>query len=410
MENAQSTSGLPYWVRLVIIFFFGWVVIYAGRSVLSPLMPIIQDEYGLTKTQLGTISSLFFLAYTLLQVPAGLLGDRLGHKKVLVTGFMLFAVFIASISITPGFLGFIILWMMTGAAQGVYYGPQYAVSSSAIPKKWLTLGSAVIGSGMSFGIALGYQLSSLSVNHFHTSWKLPFVIIALPVLVVALLMLFVIHRRPPLPAGKAVQNETGEPAFRFTDLLKNRNLVLAYITIFCSIYGFFVIISWLPYYLQQERGMDMARASNIASIVPWISIIGTLIFSYMSDKLGRRKPVVLSMMPLSLVALFGIVYSTSETMLIMVLVLYGLIGKISLNPILVALVADNAPKQALGTAFSLYNFFGMAASIFAPYVTGFIADRTGSLNAGFYFAAFITLIGISAMLLVREKHPSRANV
>lgn len=409
MENTQSASRFPYWIRLVIIFFFGWVVIYAGRSVLSPLMPIIQDEYGLTKTQLGTISSLFFLAYTLLQVPAGLLGDRLGHKKVLVTGFMLFAVFIASISITPGFLGFIILWMMTGAAQGVYYGPQYAVSSSAIPKKWLTLGSAVIGSGMSFGIALGYQLSSISVNHFHTGWKLPFVIIALPVLIVALLMLFVIHRRPPLPAGKAVQNETGEPPFRFTDLLKNRNLVLAYITIFCSIYGFFVIISWLPYYLQQERGMDMARASNIASIVPWISIIGTLIFSYMSDKLGRRKPVVLCMMPLSLVALFGIVYSTSETMLIAVLILYGLIGKISLNPILVALVADNAPKQALGTAFSLYNFFGMAASIFAPYVTGFIADRTGSLNAGFYFAAFITLIGISAMLLVREKRPYQAN-
>lgn len=410
MENTQSASRFPYWIRLVIIFFFGWVVIYAGRSVLSPLMPIIQDEYGLTKTQLGTISSLFFLAYTLLQVPAGLLGDRLGHKKVLVTGFMLFAVFIASISITPGFLGFIILWMMTGAAQGVYYGPQYAVSSSAIPKKWLTLGSAVIGSGMSFGIALGYQLSSISVNHFHTSWKLPFVIIALPVLIVALLMLFVIHRRPPLPAGKAGQNEAGEPPFRFTDLLKNRNLVLAYITIFCSIYGFFVIISWLPYYLQQERGMDMARASNIASIVPWISIIGTLIFSYMSDKLGRRKPVVLCMMPLSLVALFGIVYSTSETMLITVLILYGLIGKISLNPILVALVADNAPKQALGTAFSLYNFFGMAASIFAPYVTGFIADRTGSLNAGFYFAAFITLIGISAMLLVREKRPSQASI
>jgi len=316
MEKNAHASRFPYWIQLVIIFFFGWVVIYAGRSVLSPLMPMIQDEYGLNQAELGIISSLFFLAYTLLQVPAGLLGDRLGHKKVLVTGFMLFAVFIASISISPGFLGFILLWMLTGAAQGVYYGPQYALSSEAIPKKWLTLGSAVIGSGMSFGIALGYQLSSVSVNHFHTGWKLPFVIIALPVLVVALLMLFVIHKRPPVAAPAVVQATDQEPPFRFMDLLKNRNLILAYITIFCSIYGFFVIISWLPYYLQQERGMDMARASNIASIVPWISILGTLIFSYASDKLGRRKPVVLCMLPLSLLALFGIVYSTSETMLL----------------------------------------------------------------------------------------------
>jgi len=96
MEKNAHASRFPYWIQLVIIFFFGWVVIYAGRSVLSPLMPMIQDEYGLNQAELGIISSLFFLAYTLLQVPAGLLGDRLGHKKVLVTGFMLFAVLLLS--------------------------------------------------------------------------------------------------------------------------------------------------------------------------------------------------------------------------------------------------------------------------------------------------------------------------
>lgn len=68
---------------------------------------------------------------------------------------------------------------------------------------------------------------------------------------------------------------------------------MAYITIFCSIYGFFVIITWLPNFLEVERGMNKIEASQIASIVPWISIIGTLLCSYVSDKLGRRKPVVL---------------------------------------------------------------------------------------------------------------------
>lgn len=70
-----------------------------------------------------------------------------------------------------------------------------------------------------------------------------------------------------------------------------------------------------------------------------------------------------------------------------------------------ARVADNAPRAALSTAFGLYNFFGMAASIFAPYVTGFIADSTGTLNAGFYFAAMITVVGFIAMLFVKEGKP-----
>lgn len=394
---------VPYWIKTVIIFFLGWTVIYAARSVLSPLMPQIEVEFGLSKSQLGLISSLFFLAYTVLQVPAGLLGDRLGRKRILVSGFMLFTLFMAAISISSSFLIFIILWMLTGASQGVYYGPQYALSSEAIPKKWITLGSAVIGSGMSFGIAMGYYLSSVMVERFHSTWKMPFLAMALPVLIVALLMLFFIREKAPEATDKSPAGIQQESTFRFSDLFKNRNLLMAYITIFCSIYGFFVIITWLPYYLQKERGMDIVHAASIASIVPWISVLGTLICSYISDKLGRRKPVVLCMLPFSLLAIFGIVYSSSEAALIGVLVLYGFIGKISLNPVLIALVADNAPRAALSTAFGLYNFFGMAASIFAPYITGFIADSTGSLNAGFYFAAAITVVGFIAMLFVKEK-------
>lgn len=398
MENDLKPS-IPtgYWLKLVIIFFLGWIVIYAGRSVLSPLVGELQTQFGLTKAAIGGIMSLFFLAYTLFQIPSGILGDKIGRKRVLVTGFSLYAIFIAAIYFVPSFTIFLILWMLTGAAQGCYYGPQYALSSEAIPKKWITLGSAIIGSGMSFGIAMGYYLSSVMISVFNTSWKIPFVMVAMPIVIVTILMIVFIKDKSKFSVASQTSEKTN-----FSQLFKNRNLVLAYITIFCSIYGFFVIITWLPNYLEVERGMNKIEASQIASIVPWISIIGTLLCSYVSDKLGRRKPVVLFMMPLSLIAIFSIVYCDSYAVLVAVLILYGFIGKISLNPVLIALVADNAPKASLSTAFGLYNFFGMAASICAPYFTGLIADKTGSLNSGFYLAAVITLVGITAMLFVKE--------
>ncbi len=398
MEN-DLTPSIPtgYWLKLVIIFFLGWIVIYAGRSVLSPLVGELQTQFGLTKAATGGIMSLFFLAYTLFQIPSGILGDKIGRKRVLVTGFSLYAIFIAAIYFVPSFTIFLILWMLTGAAQGCYYGPQYALSSEAIPKKWITLGSAIIGSGMSFGIAMGYYLSSVMISVFNNSWKIPFVMVAMPIVIVTILMIVFIKDKSKFSVASQTSEKTN-----FSQLFKNRNLVLAYITIFCSIYGFFVIITWLPNYLEVERGMNKIEASQIASIVPWISIIGTLLCSYVSDKLGRRKPVVLFMMPLSLIAIFSIVYCDSYAVLVAVLILYGFIGKISLNPVLIALVADNAPKASLSTAFGLYNFFGMAASICAPYFTGLIADKTGSLNSGFYLAAVITLVGITAMLFVKE--------
>lgn len=81
MNNDNKNPLIPYWIKMVTIFFLGWVAIYAGRTVLNPIMPMIQTEFGLSKTELGMISSLFFLAYTTLQIPAGILGDKIGRKK-----------------------------------------------------------------------------------------------------------------------------------------------------------------------------------------------------------------------------------------------------------------------------------------------------------------------------------------
>jgi len=403
METKSKKEFIPYWWRVVAIFFLGWAAMYAGRTVLNPVMPHIQKEFGLSQGALGVISSMFFLAYTLLQVPSGVLGDKIGRKRIMVPGFLLFALFMALASGSSTFFIFMVFWVLVGAAQGSYYGPQFALSSEAIPKQWITVGSAIINCGMSFGISFGYFLSSYMVQEMGTSWKAPFFAVAIPIAVVALLMAFFVRERvKPLDAAAQAANAAAKQDFKFFDLFKNRNLVMAYITIFCSIYGFFVIITWLPYYLQKERGMSVLESAGLASIVPWIAIIGCLICSYASDKLGRRKPVVLCMMPLSLIAIWGIVASSSTVVLMAVLVLYGLIGKIALNPVLVALVADNAPKASLSTAFSLYNFFGMASSIFAPMATGYLADATGSLNSGFYFAAAVTIVGIIAMLFVKE--------
>lgn len=422
-STTQSPSvNSKYWMIAVAVFFLGWVFIYAGRMLVSPVMFEIGKTYGIGAAAVGGIMSLFYLAYTGLQVPSGIVGDIIGRKRVLVIGFMIYAAFVALVYFANSYAMFIIFWMIAGAAQGSYYGPQYALSSEAIPPKHLAVGSAIIGAGMSFGIALGYEVSSRSYNAGN-DWRVAFVYMAVPIFVVALLILFFIKERVNnvnTAQTATTEKKKGITLDDFLSLFKRRNLVMAYIAIFCSIYGFFVIITWLPYYLETERGMDKAVASRVASIVPWLSIIGTIFFSWVSDRLGKRKAVALFMLPLSLLSIFGIVYSgnldnsaTSSTilglatnpqniLLLVVLVLYGFIGKISLNPVLLALTAENVPKALLSTAFGLYNFLGMCGSILAPWMTGFIAEKTGNLNASFYVAAAVTVIGILALLFVDE--------
>jgi len=91
-------------------------------------------------------------------------------------------------------------------------------------------------------------------------------------------------------------------------------------------------------------------------------------------------------------------------MLIVSLVLYGLTGKLALDPILVSAVADNAPSKNPGTLFSTYNFIGMSASIVAPYVGGFIKDLTGSLSQTIYLAAGLLLLGLIVAVFVFKEN------
>ena len=96
----------------------------------------------------------------------------------------------------PTFFLFISAWLMVGMAQGVYYGPQYGISSEMIPKNRLTLGSAVINAGMAFGTSIGYYISSYVVGEWGFGWRIPFFIIGVPVVLIGIAMAIVIKDKP----------------------------------------------------------------------------------------------------------------------------------------------------------------------------------------------------------------------
>lgn len=62
----------------------------------------------------------------------------------------------------------------------------------------------------------------------------------------------------------------------------------------------------------------------------------------------------------------------------------------------------HAPKAALGTTLSAYNFIGMSGSILAPYVTGYLADTAGSMQVGFYLSCVLLVIGLLAFAFLAK--------
>lgn len=398
-----------YWWKVVALSFVGWILMYADRTILNPLQSTLGAEFGLNNAQLGLLSSFFFLSYAIAQIPFGALGDKFGRRIIICIGFVMFGVATFCSGLATGFIVLIIVRIFAGIGEGTYYGPQYALSTEAIPVKKITLGTAIINSGMAFGTSGGYILSSKLVLEQGKHWSLPFFIMAVPTVIVGILFMVLLKERIVRPEDQGGRSNTEKtvskadlPKISLGSIFKNKNLICAFIMCFFSIYANFVIITWLPQFLQVERGFAGSSVGFISSLVPWASIPGALLFARFSDKFKKTKLFAFILVPLAALSVFGIAFVTNRTLLIVVLIVYGLTGKLALDPILVAFVTKNAPKRALGTVLSSYNFIGMSGSILAPYITGFISDQAGSMKVGFYLAAAMLIIGLFIFSFINE--------
>jgi MFS family permease len=379
---------------------------YATRTIFNPIMGVVGEEFGLSNTQLGLANSMFFLTYAIAQIPFGVIGDKIGRKLVITIGFIVLAIMTYLTGIATTFVLFLMIRAFAGIGQGAYYGPQYALSTEAIPDNKRTVGNAIINSGMAFGTSGGYLLSSKLVLENGEHWSKPFYIMAVPTLIVGILFFIVLKEKVirPEDVNKTAQEAPVKQKGSLIAIFSNRNLLAAFILCFTSIYANFVIITWLPQFLIAERGFEGSSVGFISSLVPWASIPGALLFARINDKLGKAKPLVFTLVPLAILSVFAIAFVQDRTILIAMLVLYGLTGKLALDPIVVTYVTRNAPANALGTTLSAYNFIGMSGSILAPYVTGYLADTLGSMQVGFYLASILLIIGVILFaLLAKEK-------
>lgn len=404
MDKKITTVSDKYWIKIVILFFLGWILMYGTRTIFNPIMETIGGEFELSNTDLGLANSIFFLTYAIAQIPSGILGDKYGRKLVISLGFIGLAVTTFLSGLASTFVMFLVIRALAGVAQGAYYGPQYAMSSEAIPKDKVTLGNALINSGMAFGTSGGYLLSSFLVLEQGKEWGQPFFWTAIPTVIVGILF-YTILKEKVVVENEQKQEESLEEIEEDPSLKKiftDKNLLATFTLVFTSIYANFVILTWLPSFLIVERGFEGGSVGFISSLVPWFSIPGALFFAYMKDKVGSTKKLVLFLMPLAAISVILIALVQDKTLLISGLILYGVTGKLALDPILISYVNEFAPLGGLSTTLSAYNFIGMSGSILAPYLTGFLADIQGSMQIGFYLAAGLLIVGMFVFLLVAQ--------
>ncbi|SJZ52280.1 Sugar phosphate permease [Pilibacter termitis] len=404
MEISEAKTGVPYWQKVIVMLCMGWIAIWIYRSALTPLFPEIQQSIGIhSNAQMGLISSCYFFGYTGMQIPAGILVDKLGRKIVLIPGFLIFAAAAFLIAKSGTLMTIYIGSFIAGLGCGSYYGSAYSLSSECIPSERRGLSTAIINSGSAVGMGIGLIGSSLLVKSVGLPWQMMMYICSITILVMVLVFARGIKSSVKSEKVEEQAVEKKKEKIKISSLF-NIHMIASYLLYFGTCYSYYMIVTWLPSFLQEERGFKGLAIGFSSALVAFAAIPGALFFSRLSDKFKEKKISFILFLELAAAGmLFLVVKSPNATLLLIGLILYGLLGKLAVEPIIISFIGDSASKENYGTTFGIFNFFGMSSSVLAPAITGMISDSTGSKIMGFYIAAAILVVTAIFFLIVNKK-------
>jgi MFS family permease len=392
--------ALPAYSLIWVIFVYAWIANYLIRMALSALLPPIMEEFGLTYAQAGLLSSALFYAYAGMQLPAGVLGDRLGRKRMLIAGVLLGAAASAFTGLAGSLTLLFVARLVTGVSQGFLFSNDRVIIAATTPREKMALGQGISFSGPGLGTTLGLFLAGALGTML--PWRGVFLVFALPPLLAALLLWRFVPE-PPHATGPP------DPDWPFRRVLRARDFWLLGLTGIMPVYVQFLLATWGPALFVEVGVGDLARSASLASLQGLMAPAGLLFSGLVADRLHarglHRKVNIAAGLVLTIASLLAMALTIQHQGPAWVLT----VGLLATSFFIwccwgpaYAIFGAMFPPSVLGRAFGAYNTICFLGAVASPYVTGWLRDLSGSFVAGLYGAAALSgLCVVSAMALDR---------
>jgi ACS family glucarate transporter-like MFS transporter len=395
---------------------------YVDRIVLSVSSTPIAEEFGISKVELGYLFSSFLWLYVVCLVPMGMIVDRKGTRLVNAAGIGLWSIATALTGLASGFGMLIATRVMMGIGESTTYPASGRVIREWIPLQERALFASFFNSGAYFGPAIGGLVLAWLVSA--AGWRVTF--LACAAVGFVWLLAWMIWFRVPEEAswlsaeerafilrqrgGGAGGAPADSPSIGLRGLLGSTSMLGLMLTQGCAVYTQYFFLTWLPNYLQTERGMSMLKSGALMAL-PFIgAVILTVLVGRLSDSLlteesarsgGRRRLGALLMLCGSVILLTPLVDSVYLVLVLITIALGGVASAVALN---IALIGDLLRSSAdSGRATGLLILGGNIFGILAPIVTGYVVQATGSFDMAFVVAGALLVLGALAVFLLARK-------
>jgi predicted MFS family arabinose efflux permease len=378
---------LPFGVTLVAMF-----ALQLSNLGFSPLLPSIQQDFGMSYTQLGSFTGMYGLLAIALSIPAGYSAKRFGEKRVLVAGL----VGVAAGSVLLGeawnfesamtFRGLTI----TGY-RFAFVSVLIAVALTAPPAlRGRTMG--VVGATSSLASVVGAPLGGALVGDF--GWRIA--ILGYAGMAVIGAAVFALFYRPTSEGTEQARSGHGH-GFGTRSAFRSPVVWMLALIVGLGGFGQFTVTYFVPSVTRALYGLDAQAAGFIISTGYLTAIAVNLGVGVLADRYNKL---------LVLAGVFLLLTCASASMAIEHLLTFRIataavigFGFSAANQ-LYGLAGSVMPRYEAGNAMGVVSLGAGLFGFFGPQMLGILRDQTGSFAAGFYMVAVADIVTLGLILML----------
>jgi sugar phosphate permease len=400
--------------RRALVFALTWTAYasyYFGRKGFPVVKSTLQERLGLSVGMLGWIDTGYLAAYAAGQFLSGIVGDRIGSRKLIGFGMLGVAAACAAF----GLSSIAWLFLLTYIANGLFQSSGWPGTVKAMGS-WFTRRER----GTVMGVwSTCYQAGGLIATAVATflfvryGWRWAFLGPAIFIAMVGIVNLLFLPER----TGTTLRKETAAPASapaaapteKSGNVLRSPVLWSLSASYFCLKLIRYSLLFWLPFYLNKELGYSKAQAGYQSISFEVGGIVGSIAIGYVSDRYfpGRRR-VVASVMIAALAAALLLYIRLAPISVMLNFFGMALVGFCLFAPdtlIAGAAAQDIGGQHDVAKAAGFINGFGSVGAVFqGPVTSGMSISRFGWNGLFYLFAALAVVSSIALLIGKRRAH------
>lgn len=369
------------------------------------LIPLFQQEWGISNTEAGWISGIYFAGYIAAVAVLTALTDRIDAKRVYLCSMALSVASAAGFALFASGLWSASFWrLLQGIGLAGTYMPGLKALIDVLPERLHSRGTAFYTSSFGLGASLSYYLSGVFSSVF--GWQWTFAVLAVGPAAAFLMAMVVLESRPPAHERPATHLLDFRPVFANRSAL---GFTLAYTVHNAELFAF---RSWIVAFLVFSQSQQLAgtwgvgfSAATIAALLNLVSMPSSVLTNELAGRLGRQRTIIGVMLASAAV---GTAFGFSGTLAFWLVLSLALAHAITItadSATITAGVIKAADPRYKGTTMAMHSVIGFVGAFLGPIVFGAVLDLAGGERTpaawGFAFGSMAVVLMLGPLAVAK---------